>query len=358
MPTRHRHRSSHSADEEEFVKFIQTKITRSSQSHAIPEAVDHMVPGAIYDHLSNFGAQHGYVAAHAILKKRPEAARDKFASKERYRGYVVLVMICVVCVNLHGLVWCDRVLKIVSWMLCRNPGVLFTLTNVDRSDWYPLHYILAQDVSGSSGDSRAAAAKARRLVAVPIVQALIKAYPAAAAQRCMEGVRFPKGHLPLELAIAKGWGLEVVEPLYKAYPEAATGLEPCNDKALKRLEDRDLLTTLKGYRWMRQIAEKVGADDAIVSMLPKPTLVDGRVSWISGEEVAEIEEEKARLKAQRIAKKKAKKEAKRAKESEKQKQLENEIKLQRLLNRHSQSSADDVSVGASSVPSVLTFADQ
>lgn len=181
---------------------------------------------------------------------------------------------------------------------------------------------------------------------MPIVQALIKAYPAAATQRCMEGVRFPRGHLPLELAIAKGWGSEVVEPLYKAYPDAAAVLEPCNDKALRRLDDRDPLTTLKGYRWMRQIAEKIGADDAIVSMLPKPTLVDGRVSWISGEEVAEVEQEKARVKAQKLAKKNAKKEAKRAKEIQKQQEIENEAKLQNLLTRHPRPSSDDVPSGA------------
>lgn len=104
VPTGRHHRACCTADEEEFVKFIHTKVARSSSSHAIVEVTDPMAPGAIYDHLGNLGAQHGYAAAHAILKKRPEAARDKFASKERYRGYVVLVMVCDMYANSYGLV--------------------------------------------------------------------------------------------------------------------------------------------------------------------------------------------------------------------------------------------------------------
>lgn len=263
-------------DEEEFVKFVLGKVTPADGQAP-------MEPGAIYDHLGSLSAQHGYGTALAILKKRPEAARDKFPSNHRYKG----------------------------------------------SDWYPLHYILSQDVNGG-GDSRAAAARARRLVATPVVQALIKAYPAASTHRCMEGVRFPKGHLPLELAVAKGWSADVVELILKAYPAAATILDPINDKISK---DQPF-TSLKGFRWMRKIAEKLQADDSVLALLPKPKLVDAKVTWISGKELAIAEAERLRLKAEKQAKLKSKLEAKRNKEIERQKQKRDDAKVKSLLERH------------------------
>ncbi|KAJ8613669.1 hypothetical protein CTAYLR_003162 [Chrysophaeum taylorii] len=278
-------------DEEEFVKFVRSKVAATEK---VPDGVDATTPGVIYEHLGTLGAQHGYGTALAILKRRPEAARDKFSSNGRYRG----------------------------------------------SDWYPLHYVLTQDVSDGAGDSNAAAARARRLVATPIVQALVKAYPAAAAHRCMEGVRFPKGHLPLELAVAKGWALDVVEPLLRAYPDAATILDPATDKAQKSLDSKQPITSLKSFRWLRQIAVDAAADEAILSLFPKPKLVDGKVTWISGKDIADAEAQRARYKAERDAKRKAKVEAKKRRESERQKQLENDAKLQELLDRHSRTSRD------------------
>lgn len=276
-------------DEEEFVKFVQANVSTTS----VPP--DDVIVGTIYDHLGSLGAQRGYSTALAMLKKRPEAARDRFPSNDCYKG----------------------------------------------SDWYPLHYMLTQDVSNGTGDSRAAAARARRLVATPVVLALIKAYPAAAAHRFMEGVRYPRGHFPLELAIAKGWGLGICEALLEAYPEAATTVDPATDKAQQRLESKENLQSLKGLRWLRRVAETSGADDAIVSLLPKPKLGEGRISWISGQEIAEAEAERTRKKGELEAKRKAKLEAKRKREAQRQRQLENEAKLKGLLERHGGTGGDD-----------------
>ena len=78
------------------------------------------------------------------------------------------------------------------------------------SPWLALHVVLTQDSGkGLGADVKAAAAAARRLAAEPLIQALLRAYAPAAAMRTMEGVRFPDGHLPLELAITRGWPASV-----------------------------------------------------------------------------------------------------------------------------------------------------
>lgn len=281
-------------DEEEFVKFVLTKVNTYLES---PRGVNPTAPGLIFDHLGPMSAQHRYNVAFAILKARPEAARDRFVSSERYKG----------------------------------------------SDWFPLHYVLSQDVS-TTGDSKMAAARARRLLAAPIVEALVKAYPGACSHRCMEGVRFPRGYLPLELAIARGWGATVVETVLNAYPDAATTLDPADDASLKKVESRAPLASLRGLRWMRSVAERARVDDTVLALLPKPKLSNGgKVTWISGQEIAEAEAEKQRKKAEREAKKKASRESKRKKEAEKLKKQEQGAKLKALLERHSIGDRPDAS---------------
>ena len=66
----------------------------------------------------------------------------------------------------------------------------------------------------ATSDSRvssgfAPAQRSAYVAAEPLIQALLRAYAPAAAMRTMEGVRFPDGHLPLELAITRGWPASV-----------------------------------------------------------------------------------------------------------------------------------------------------
>lgn len=166
----------------------------------LPPDLDASKPGIIYDHLGNVGAQEGYATAMAILKKRPSAAADTM------------------------------------------PGT------GKGSPWKPLHYVLTHDAGKGSDQTEAgiAASKARRLVAEPLVLAILKAYAPAASQRCMEGVRFPKGHLPLELAIIRGWSLDVVSALVKTFPDAASTStsRPTRRRATSReisVKTRDLM---------------------------------------------------------------------------------------------------------------------
>ena len=245
-------------DEEEFVKWIATQVPKSPRP--LPDGLDATKPGIIYEHLGNAGAQSGYGAALHILKKRPAAASDKMPGEGK------------------------------------------------GSPWMPLHYVLTQEAreDGAATEAAQAAARARRLVAEPVIMAILKAYAPAASQRCMEGVRFPKGHLPLELAIIRGWSLAVVEALAKTYPEAVQVLDAASDKLQKSIDKKEPLKNIKGMRYMRQIAEASHADDDILVLLPKPKWEDGKVVWTSGQAIADAAAEKAKKKAEKEAKKQAK----------------------------------------------------
>ena len=249
------------------VKYIQSQCAITAE---LPPDLDPKKEGVIYDHLGNSGAQTGYAAALEILKKRPTAATDKMPGEGK------------------------------------------------GSPWLPLHYVLTQSV-GTTANTEAgqAAARARRLVAEPVILAILKAYAPAASQRCMEGVRFPRGHLPLELAIIRGWSNAIVEALIKTYPEAVTLLDAATDKLQKAIDKKEPMKNIKGYRFMRQIAEQAGADDDVLVLLPKPKWEDGKVNWTSGQAIADAAAEKARKKAEKEAKKQAKLDAKKKKEAEK-----------------------------------------
>jgi len=260
-------------DEEEFVKFIQSQTKLTAE---LPEGFDASAPGVIFDHIGTKGSQDGYSAARAILKKRPAAAQDKMKG--------------------HG----------------------------KGSQWTPLHYLLIKG-SGPEEDTRTdagrAAGRAHRLVAEPLVLAILEEYKPAASQRCMEGARFPKGHLPLELAIVKGWSTTIVAAIAKTYPKALEQLDGGDEKTQKKI-DKDGVKSLKGVRYMRAIAEACHADDEIVVLLPKPKAKGGSIEWQSGADVQHQAEEKAQKKADKEAKKAAKAEAKRQKEAAKRAKAE------------------------------------
>ena len=55
--------------------------------------------------------------------------------------------------------------------------------------------------------------------------------------RVMEGVRWQLGNLPLEFAVTRGWPEAVVRAVVKAYPAAATALDPVRKK--KKFDPKD-----------------------------------------------------------------------------------------------------------------------
>ena len=74
-------------------------------------------------------------------------------------------------------------------------------------------------------------------LAEPLFQSLLSANPRAAQQRVLEGVPYPFGHLPLELAVTRGWDARVVTKVHGAYRAAASTLDPVSIRAAKGCEN-------------------------------------------------------------------------------------------------------------------------
>lgn len=182
---------SGTVDHAEFVKYC-VESMRKSAPGTLPEGTD---TSTIGNSLSAEQAQHGFKIAHLILDVNQNA--------------------------------CKKPMKI----------------SVPGSPWLPLHYLLTLDcstytrpstttgnagTSGLTGSSAAAAAAdaAYHASAEPLILRILKLYPASAQQRTMEGVRYPMGCLPLEYALSRHWGLEVVEAIIKAYPLALNTIDP------------------------------------------------------------------------------------------------------------------------------------
>ena len=255
--------SSGIIDQKEFVAFIMAR-----QKPVAVEITADMDVSSVFEYIRPSEAQYGYATAIAVLKKNPKAASAPM------------------------------------------PG------ECTGSPWQALHVVLTQDSGkGLGADVEAAAAAARRLAAEPLIGQLLKCYAPSANMRVMEGVRFPDGHLPLELAITRGWPASVVKMIADAYPAATTTLDQITRKKGTE-KPKEAPTALKGLRWMRKIAEdvKAGVDDDVLLLLPKPKAAEGKITWVDGKTVAAEDAEKARKKAEKEAKKQAKLEAKKAKE--------------------------------------------
>jgi hypothetical protein len=251
--------NSGTVDHAEFVRFC-VESMRKSAPGVLPEGTD---VSTIANVLSAEQAQHGFKIAHLILDANPSA--------------------------------------------CKKPMKLA----VEGSPWSPLHYLLTLDCASYSrpmgGASAAAAADAAyHASAEPLILRILKINPAAASQRTMEGVRWPMGCLPLEYAISRHWGVEVVDAIIKAYPAALTTLDPV--KKTKGFDPKKYkATSIKGNRWMRQIAENIypPSPPEIIRLLPRPTK-DTPPKWIPGETIEAEEKQKAEEKALKELKKKEK----------------------------------------------------
>lgn len=42
----------------------------------------------------------------------------------------------------------------------------------------------------------------------------------------MEGLQYPKGHLPVYLAVMRNWPISILEALIEAYPEGIKIIDP------------------------------------------------------------------------------------------------------------------------------------
>lgn len=149
------------------------------------------------------------------------------------------------------------------------------------SGYLPLHTLLMQSVNPGDTASRAAvaAAAAAAASAKPLIKLLLKVNPDGAQERVMVGMQYPLGHLPLFLALQRGWDADVVKSIADAYPDALQICDP-----LKEEKKPPKAINLKKVRFARKIAEEASADDAVLKLLPKPTKKKKDIIWVAGAE--------------------------------------------------------------------------
>ena len=94
-------------------------------------------------------------------------------------------------------------------------------------------------------------------------------------------MRFPVGHLPLFLALMRGWSPAVIKLLLDAYPDGATVLDP-----LQESKKPSTKVNLKKMRWARQIVEEHGASPEVLKLLPSPKKKKKDVVWHFDDEAA------------------------------------------------------------------------
>ena len=97
-------------------------------------------------------------------------------------------------------------------LIAAKPEV--AMSPMPGSGWLAVHTLLMMDTPKGTTYAAAAAAK-------PLIVELFKAAPTCAQARILEGGSCLAGHLPLHLAVHRGWDAEVVAAAVKAWPAAA-----------------------------------------------------------------------------------------------------------------------------------------
>ena len=175
-------------DGDGFRDYVGKACVRKGNAVSFPEK-----PGDIYSLISPLEARQGFPRALAALKANPKLAAQPMRGHGAGSSWLPLH-----CVLLLGP-------KFQGW-------------------WWPL--------------------------AEPLVGALLQAHPRAAQQRVLEGVPFPFGHLPLELAVTRGWDARVVAKVHGAYRAAASTLDPIRlpKAALSKAAKAEKKTAGKGAK--------------------------------------------------------------------------------------------------------------
>jgi len=169
--------------------------------------------------------------------------------------------------------------------------------------WLSLHMVL---LGGGSSMTI-------KMEGLPLIKALLRAYPDAAKQRVMAGGALVEGHLPLYLALQYGWGVPVIKLLIAEYPEGMTSLDM--QTKFKKKNGSMPPPNKKKCKYARKIAEECECSDEIVELLYDPRKakkkelgqpgVTGKFKWVpvTTEEYIEIKK-KAEQKKKEAAKKK------------------------------------------------------
>lgn len=126
------------------------------------------------------------------------------------------------------------------------------------SGWLAVHTLLMMDTPKGTTYAAAAAAK-------PLIIELLKAAKSCAQVRILEGGTCYAGHLPLHLAVQRGWDKDVVHAAVKAWEAGAKTVDV--SKAPKKVPK---VANLKTGRWARKIGEQSGASPDVMELLPHP----------------------------------------------------------------------------------------
>ena len=153
------------------------------------------------------------------------------------------------------------------------------IPRADSEGWYALHSILClQDPALTKGSENKEIAKQARAAAIPLVQALCSAYPAAASKRVMAGLTYvwPWGHTALDLAVMHNWGPEVISAVIEAWPAGATTFDPTTPAVAKKMKKPNHTKC----RYARNTAEQLEKPNpAVLQMLPIPSKKKGKYVW-------------------------------------------------------------------------------
>ena len=143
--------------------------------------------------------------------------------------------------------------------------------------WLPLHTILTlrnpAEVKGEAKD----AAKAARVAALPVIEALCRAYPKGASNRVMSGLNYlwPWGHTALDLAIMHHWGPEAIKLVIAAWPAGATTFDPDTPARVKKMKKPNP----SWARYPRKTAEGLQLPETVMELLPHPSKKKKAFVW-------------------------------------------------------------------------------
>jgi len=200
--------------EDEFFQFLLVETTAcEAESGVNLDKYTHM-----HELLGPVEAAHGFPTAHALLKHKPDIARELWFPPDTQAG-----------------------------------DELFTPRPATVNGWTPLHMVLV-----AGGNSNIV-----RQEAPALIKALLEAFPESASMRIQPELGLVEGHLPLYLAIQYGWDIDTVKSIIAAYPDAPMTVDVI-------MKNKGKNPNIKKDLFARKIAEDCEADPEILAILPKP----------------------------------------------------------------------------------------
>jgi len=200
--------------EEEFFQFLLVEATAcEAESGVNLDKYTHM-----HELLGPVEAAHGFPTAHALLKHKPDIAKELWFPPDTQAG-----------------------------------NELFLPRPATVNGWTPLHMVLV--AGGNSSIVRAEAP--------PLIKALLEIFPESASMRIQPELGLVEGHLPLYLAIQYNWDIETVKAIIAAYPDGPMTVDVI-------MKNKGKNPNIKKDLFARKIAEDCEAAPEILALLPKP----------------------------------------------------------------------------------------